>query len=145
MRRYELAALVAASGLTESQLAIKVKLSGSSLKKARETGLIESAADRYAVRAGFHPYEVWPEMADHALEDAGRECDECDTQFTPNRSHQRFCSQLCQQRNLQRRRQRIKYQTDPDFAARKRALSRRYYEECREYVRAQQQRRRSAA
>lgn len=70
--RYPLAALVAASGLTEAQLARRVGLSGSTLKMARERGLVERSADRYAVRAGLHPFEVWPEMADEHLADLER-------------------------------------------------------------------------
>lgn len=69
-RRYPLSALVEASGLSEAALARRVGLSGSTLKNAREVGLLERSADRYAVRAGLHPWTVWPEMEAHAAADA---------------------------------------------------------------------------
>jgi hypothetical protein len=31
----------------------------------RRNGLMDHVADRCAVKAGFHPYEVWPEMQQH--------------------------------------------------------------------------------
>lgn len=73
-RRYPLAALVAASGLTERDLSRVVAMSGSALKAARERGLSSDAADRYAVRAGLHPGEVWPSWTQDqiALEAARR-------------------------------------------------------------------------
>lgn len=60
-RRYSLQALVDASGLSESTLGRRVRLSGSTLKQAREHGLTERAADRCAVRLDLHPFEVWPD------------------------------------------------------------------------------------
>lgn len=63
-RRYPLSALLEATGMSEHQLGQHVGLSGSSIKKARELGLVESAADKYACRAGLHPFEVWPAWFD---------------------------------------------------------------------------------
>lgn len=62
VRRYPLAALVDASGLSEAALGRAVGLSGTTLKNARVRGFLEASADRYAVRAGFHPAEVWPDF-----------------------------------------------------------------------------------
>lgn len=61
-RRYDLASLLEATGLSEAALGRLVGLSGSTLKNARERGLTMEAADRYAVRAGLHPFEVWVSM-----------------------------------------------------------------------------------
>ena len=58
-RYYPLEALVTASGMTEAALARRVGMSGTLLKNARTYGLREEAADRFAIRAGFHPCEVW--------------------------------------------------------------------------------------
>lgn len=66
--RYPLADLVAATGLTEAALARDIGLSGTTLKNARENGFSASSADRYAVRAGLHPFEVWPEMVGYETE-----------------------------------------------------------------------------
>lgn len=59
MRRFPLAALVNASGMSESALARRLRWSGTTLKAARETGLSEPQADRAAVRLNLHPFEVW--------------------------------------------------------------------------------------
>lgn len=58
-RYYPLEALVAASGLSEAAMARRCGLSGTTLKNARANGLRDDAADRHAVRLGFHPSEVW--------------------------------------------------------------------------------------
>jgi len=93
-RRYPLQALVDASGLGEDALRRRVGLSGTMLQRAREMGLTDKAADRYAVRVGLHPFEVWPEMVDHGIEDAAVECAErsCSERFIPTRKGHRFCS-----------------------------------------------------
>ena len=61
MRRYSYAALAACAGLSENQLALHVRMSGTTLADVRRNGLTELAADRYAIRAGLHPAEVWPD------------------------------------------------------------------------------------
>lgn len=133
MRRYPLAPLVEASGLGEHDLARRVGLSGSTLKKARLEGLVESAADRYAIRAGFHPYTIWPEMLDHVLEDVGgRQCaaDGCDNPVEPpaRAPHKLYCSRKCAKRERMRR-----YRATPAGAAANRRHRNAYYEENRGY------------
>ena len=141
-RRYPLSALVELSGLSENALAHKVGLSGSTLKKAREDGLLEPAADRYAVRAGFHPYEVWPEMLDHALEDTSIECaGGCGTPIQPTRADHRFCSRRCKERVGQRRR----YHTDELTRRRRIESAAAYYAEAGDYVRTRERLRRREA
>lgn len=109
MKRYPLDALVEATGLSEAALGRRVGLSGSTLKQARLVGFTESAADRYACRAGFHPYEVWPDW----LDDTESVCEDCGTQFVPSRRGVRFCSKACNQRAYKRRR----YWEDPAVRA----------------------------
>lgn len=124
-RRYPLADLVEATGLTEAAVSRMVGLSGSTLKLARERGLTADAADRYAVRAGFSPLEVWHDYGMTL-------CAECEEGFAPFRSSQRFCGRRCRERNGARRR----YQTRPEVAERMRAKSAAYYAEAGDYVRS---------
>lgn len=135
--RYALAPLVEAAGMSEAELGRTVGLSGSSLTKARRDGLIESAADRYAVRAGLVPWLVWSDW----LEDLSVSCEECAAMFVPARKSQRFCAPECQQRNQKRRWYRRRYQDDPTFRARENARSRAYQTEYAEHLNRQQSRR----
>lgn len=61
MTRYPLAPLAEAVGVDTSRLARILGLSGSTWKAYREHGMTERAADRLAVKAGFHPCEIWPD------------------------------------------------------------------------------------
>lgn len=101
-RRYPLEALVAASGLSEAALARAVGLSGTTLKLARENGLREDAADRYACRAGLVPWLVWSDW----LEDVAVPCPECQAPFVPSRQGHVFCSRRCRDRRWKRERYR---------------------------------------
>lgn len=132
--RYPLAALVAASGLTESALARRVGLSGSTLKAARERGLVERAADRYAVRAGLHPAQVW----DYWIDGAAVTCPECGRRFVPLRKSHRYCTRDCYQRCYKREKYRARYATDSAFRSRQLEKSRRYRHEAAPAVRAKQ-------
>ena len=71
--RYPIEPLAAAMGESPASLGRLLGLSGSSWKDARDNGLSEKRADRYAVRAGFHPYEIWPEMAERHITEAAAE------------------------------------------------------------------------
>ncbi|HEU5085704.1 MAG TPA: hypothetical protein VFU14_20350 [Acidimicrobiales bacterium] len=133
--RYPLAALIEATGRSEAELARMVGLSGSSLVAARERGLIESAAERYAVRAGLHPFNVWPEMADAAVADAAVACRGCGEPFVPVRRSHVFCDPACGRRfhaEVRRARSRDHY-----WRNRERILAQQaaYREECREQLR----------
>lgn len=108
MRRYPLSALVEASGLSETALARQVGLSGSTLKQARSRGLVEAAADRYAVRIGFHPTMVW---SDWGQIPCGNE--RCEQSFVPTRRRHFYCSTSCQRRVADRR-SKAKVRQDPD-------------------------------
>lgn len=137
-RRYNLDALVAASGLTEHALGRKVGMDGTALRRAREHGLVESAADRYATRAGFHPHSIWPEMGDHAFEDHAVECAErsCTERFVPTRKGHRYCSPACRRRHADREWKRRRYQTDPEFRAAENARKRQYHVDAARAIKA---------
>lgn len=141
-RRYPLAALCAALGLSEAATALEVGLSGTTLKRAREWGLTADAAERYAVRAGFTPGGVWPQFLDDEFAELSVVCadEKCDERFIPVRKGHRFHSPTCRTRHNMRLWQREKYQNDPEFAEADRARARAYYEECKPYVRARQNR-----
>lgn len=112
-RYYPLDALVAASGLSEAALARSVGLSGTTLKNARERGLREDAADRYAVRAGFAALEVWPDFGQ-------AECPECSRLFVQTRKGHRYCSTRCYQNEYQRQWRARREAVDPDFLRKRR-------------------------
>lgn len=135
MRRYPLQELVEASGLSEAEFGRRVGLSGSSLTKARRDGLIESAADRYACRAGLVPWLVWSDW----LEDLKKECaaEDCSAQFIPARTGHAYCSKRCRERVGSKRR----YHTDPAARARAIASAAGYYDEAGDYRRTQMRRR----
>src|SRR5690606_17349748 len=93
---------------------------GEEYRLRRTEGVTERIADRLAVAAGLHPHVVWPEMADHAIADNQRACEECEAPFLPKRSDQRFCSKECRWRKCNRESYRHRYRTDPAFAAQER-------------------------
>lgn len=133
MKRYPLAALVEASGLSEARLAARVGIGGSTLKVARQLGFTEAAADRYACRAGFVPWHVWPEWIADVIADVSIPCVECNTPFVPKRKGQRFCERRCSARAWKRER----YQSDPEFAQRCKDAAKAHYEECGHYIQGQ--------
>jgi hypothetical protein len=100
VRRYPLEDLVQASGLTEAALGRLVGLSGTTLVKARRDGLVLDAAERYALRAQLHVFEVWPEMVEHLEAD-----------------------RLERRRQIARESARRRYREDPDVRARRIAAS----------------------
>ena len=127
-RRYPLASLCEATGLTEAALGRLVGLSGSSLQRAREWGLVESAADRYACRAGVHPILVWSDFG--LVECAAEDCAEL---FAQARAGHRFCSARCRSRVNGRE----LYRSSSSRREAQVAKAARYYEEAGEYKRRQ--------
>ena len=130
-RRYPWAPLATAMGLSPSRAAKVLHAGGRYLTD----GMSEPVADRMAAKAGLATYEVWPEMVDHAIEDAGKACQVCGEMFMPARSFQVNCSKRCQRTHAQRR-----YRAKPEAAARNRADRAAYYAENAEYERARQRR-----
>jgi hypothetical protein len=66
---YPFAPLAALMGLSEHQAAMRLGISGSTEQRYRREGMSEKVADRLAVRAHLHPFEVWPEMIEHTAVD----------------------------------------------------------------------------
>lgn len=121
-RRYPLRPLLKAMDLTLQEAAVQLGISGATRNRLRDEGLTEKQADRYAVRAGLHPWTLWPEMEQHAFADA-QDAEE-------------------QTRQHRRRRQaewaRRKYQEDAEHRAAKRAANDFYKQDAHRAVLAAQ-------
>lgn len=104
--RYPFDALARKMGVSPNQAGKQLGLSGSTLQDMQRRGLSDDQCERWALRAGFHPFEVWPELIDDRIADAGRECAApgCDEVFEPANGKQRYCSTDCQRRTWQRAR-----------------------------------------
>jgi hypothetical protein len=89
----------------------------------RKIGVTADQADELAMRAGFHPFEVWPEIADDQIAAVSRSCPVCSTPFVPN-GRRRFCSDRCRWNRYARR-----VRSTPEGAAHNRAVRLRYYRE----------------
>lgn len=119
-----------------------LQISGGTYDSLMRNGLDEVQAERYAVRGGMHPFEVWPETRDVSIEAAlegdvcaGRGCSEpLPATATVRR---RFCSKLCADRDTKRRWARERYQSDPEFRERRKRASAERYAAERDYVLAQ--------
>ena len=134
--RYPLAPLLEATGLTEAELGRKIGLRGTPLIRARERGFVEEAADRWACRAGFVPWHIWPEWLDHVTADVSIPCAECGTLFVTFRRGHRYCCTPCQQRAGKRDR----YATDAEYRDARRHSAAAYYAENGDYVRKRERR-----
>jgi hypothetical protein len=126
--------------LSLNSACIAVGMSGSTQQDARCHGVTSRVAERLAIEAGLHPYNVWPDMADHDLIDTQIPCVECETPFTPTRKGHVYCTTKCRNRRHSRERMRRLYQTDPDHRARRLAGRRALYAECADYEKARQRR-----
>lgn len=135
-KRYPLAALASAVGLSEHALCVRLGISGTTMQVLRRDGVSELQADRYAVRLNLHAYSVWPEMIDEAAEETSRVC-ECGERFYPRTKRHLFCSPRCRRRVKMRR-----YRSTPSGAENNRKHRRNWYAECREYDLATSRRRR---
>lgn len=141
--RYPLEPLASAMGETVAAACRLLGVSGSVQQEYRRRGVTERVADRLAVRAGLHAYEVWPEMVDHHIAACSIECadERCSELFLPVNGNQRFCSERCQKRANGRRYVRRRYQSDPEFAEARREDSRRRRAEATEaWLRAERRR-----
>lgn len=136
MRRYPLEPLMRAAGIsTMVQLRASFPMNGATYRQVLDEGLSEVQADRWAVRLGLLPCNVWPEWLEAAAVDCAAE--DCAVRFVPSRPGHRFCSKRCRERVGQRQR----YQSDEVTRARRLEQSARYYAEAGDYVRARMRRR----
>lgn len=124
--RYPFADLAAAMSQSEHQAAVRLGLSGSTEQEYRRRGMTERVADRLAVKAGLHPFEVWPEMLAQFMSDLAQFDDD-----TKNKKDER--RRASWRRYAAKRRQ----ERPEEMRARDAA----YYAECAEYVKARARRR----
>lgn len=68
-QRYPLEPLFAKIGGSFDHTRRQLGLSGGQANAYRAKGCIEETAERLAIRAGFHPFEIWPEMVDDVIDD----------------------------------------------------------------------------
>lgn len=138
VHRYPLEPLANTMGLSLHQTCKQLGLSGSTEKEYRARGVTERVADRLAVKAGFSPYDIWPEMIDHIISAAEQPCawHGCQTPFLPSTPQQKYCTGNCRRAASQHRR----YRDDPDYRARRVAARAAYYAENRDYELARQRR-----
>lgn len=111
---YPFVRLAEAMGATEAAASRALGLSGSTMQHYRTHGVSEKVADRLAVKAGLHPFEVWPEMVEIELG--------------------KIMSDRAKKVNAAERR---RYRTNPQKRARRLEMSARWRTEYRDYKRAQ--------
>jgi hypothetical protein len=63
-RFYPVQPLLQMMGCTLSEAQKTLGIGGDQYRRFQEEGLRREVAERKALKAGFHPYEVWPELAD---------------------------------------------------------------------------------
>lgn len=65
--RYPIEPLARAMRVPVEQVATALGISGTTWRIIREHGARDHTADRMAIRAGFHPFLIWPDMLDNRL------------------------------------------------------------------------------
>ena len=105
--RYRLDPLFALMRMPPNAALLHLGVDGSRKVRYIREGVSDVVADRLAVKAGFHPFTVWPDLAEHTHADVQRRCDDCGTAFVPYRpAKDRYCSPACGVRARQRKRYR---------------------------------------
>lgn len=108
----------------EASAARELGISGRTAQQYRREGMSAVVAERMALKAGWHPANIWPDWYDSELvECADRSCS---VQFVPARANHRFCSPLCCQRTLKRTAYKARYASDPAFRESERQKSQEY-------------------
>lgn len=115
--KYPFAPLAKAMCMTEAQACRELGISGSTQQEYRSVGMSEKVADRMAVKAGLHAFDIWPEMVEHAI------ADELEARRRASRERKR----------RQRRNEAVRQ--------RESERQKRYYAECREALKAAERRR----
>lgn len=124
--RYPLAPLMKAAHIpTMVALRRVFPMNGTEYRRVLDDGLSERQADRWAIRLGLHPAEVWPEFGRRRCAIA-----ECSRPFDPHprAPHSLYCSPRCSNRAKKRR-----YRSTPHGAEANRRHRRNYYAENRGY------------
>ena len=134
MRRYPMEPLLEATGWTLSQAAQQLGIGGPEYRRYADEGMSREVAERKALKAGFHPYEVWPNMADDDADDVTVKCaaEDCPVMFIPPATGPGQKRRLYHDRNCQTRwNAKLRYQTVPEVRERRKAAAQRYKAEVR--------------
>jgi len=96
IRRYPVDRLAAVLGMTEHAALAWLGITGTEQLEYRRRGLTDYQADRLAVKAGFHPAVIWPELVEDRIRRYVRVCSACSEPFLPVDSGRRhYCSHAC--------------------------------------------------
>ena len=97
--RYPLAPLLRAARLTQREACDQWAISGAMWGHYSLHGLSDDQAERLAIRAGFHPFTIWPQMRDDRIDNEKSVC-RCGAKFwpKPDRAFQEHCTPACSRR-----------------------------------------------
>lgn len=120
---------------SDNDAASLLRVARRTVLRYKAEGLTLDQAERAADAVGEHPFILWPEMRDELIAGLERPCgaEDCDETFLPYRPQHTYCSPRCKKRTEMRR-----YRQRPDVQERRKESNRRYYEACRDYLRARQ-------
>lgn len=138
--RYSLEPILRLTGWSFAHVQTLAPCNGEEYRLRRAEGVTERIADRLATVAGLHVYVVWPEMAGAVMGDLMIPCAGCPVRFVPVNGNQKYHDGACKKATWAR----VKYQSDPEFAAMRRERSASQHKDTREY-RIKQMRARRAA
>lgn len=94
--RYPVNRLAAVLGMTEHAALAWLGITGTEQQEYRRRGLTDYQADRLAVKAGYHPAVIWPELAEDRIRRYVRWCQWCTEPFLACDSGRRhYCSTPC--------------------------------------------------
>lgn len=137
-RRYSLEPFQHLTGWSMQRITDVAACNAEERRRRIAEGVTERTADRLAVAAGLHPYVVWPEMVDHAIEDAARSDEERrERQRAADRAHKARLRQEPAYRAAQAEYLR-QYRASERAKETARRYRRRYYEANRERELARQ-------
>lgn len=104
-RRYPLEPFFKLTGFSLNRIREIAPCAGPEYQLRQSEGVTERIADRLASAAGFHPWEIWPEMANHVIEGMEKPCadERCANTFLPAKRNQMYCHPDCRQRARWRR------------------------------------------
>jgi hypothetical protein len=132
---------------THWELCQVLRISKQSANAFTQHGITLEQAERFADRIQIHPYELWPEMADHIVEAMTKVCvaDGCNETFEPKTKRRLYCSPRCRDRRAKANWARRRYQTDAEFRERRKAQAAARYLAERDYINAQRRNKRGSA
>ena len=119
MKRYPLADLLEAAGMSLSQLRELCPMNGTVYRNARAIGLTEEQADRWCCKVGLVPWLVWSDWLDGVA-------DEARAAYNARKA----------------RSERLRYHRDPRRRQQALENARKYQQECSAYKNAQKRARR---